>query len=153
MELSKQLPENVEGPLSEVQEVEAGVEELIAGTHGEEKGFVGVVKPHDGVVGPVDKLVALGTLEQRRVQVDPVAGNVDCHRHLEEKHPTRIEGAQRRKQAHCGTPEMNNRFFENATRNHSSGMYFAVPVCEHVKHGSKLRRLVEGPGGMSIKGV
>ena len=36
MELSKQLPENVEGPLSEVQEVEAGVEELIAGAHGEE---------------------------------------------------------------------------------------------------------------------
>ena len=86
-----------------MEQVEAGVEELVSCAHDEKYRFVGVVDPHDGVAGAVDKLV-VGALEERRVQVDPVARDVDRHRHLEEKHPPGVERAQRGQQAHRGAP-------------------------------------------------
>ena len=55
--------EDVEGSGGEVEEVEGGVEELVAGAHGEEDGAGGVVEVHDGVAADVDELVARSALK------------------------------------------------------------------------------------------
>ena len=45
-----------------MEQVEGGVEELIAGAHGEEDGAGGVVEVHDGVPAGVHELMAGPTL-------------------------------------------------------------------------------------------
>ena len=47
-----------------MEQVEGGVEELIAGAHGEEDGAGGVVEVHDGVPAGVHELVARPALKR-----------------------------------------------------------------------------------------
>ena len=51
--------------LGEVEKVEAGVKQLVAGAHGEEDRLGGVVQPHHWIPRPVNELVALGALRTR----------------------------------------------------------------------------------------
>jgi hypothetical protein len=47
-----------------MEQVEGGVEELVASAHAEENRTGGVVDTHDGVAGHVDELVARLSLQQ-----------------------------------------------------------------------------------------
>ena len=69
-------------------------------------------------------------LEKRRVHVNPVTADVDGHRDLEQDCRRRIEDAEGGEETHGG-----------------------ATVREHVKHGAKLRRLVEKSGSMSVHSV
>ena len=59
-----------------------------------------------------------------------MAADVDDHAQLEEERPRRVERAERRQESHGG-----------------------APVRQLVQHGSKLGPLVEGAGGVAVKGI
>ena len=134
-----------------MEKVEGGVEELVAGAHGEEDGARGVVKVHDGVAAGVHELVARSALKIQKVsgffsnfarhgcrsylhegsvEVDPVAADVDDHAQLEEEGPRWVEGAERRQEGHGG-----------------------APVRQLIQHGPELGPLVEGARGVAVKSV
>ena len=62
--------------------------------------------------------------------MDPVAADVDDHAQLEEEGPRRVERAERRQESHGG-----------------------APVRQLVQHGPKLGPLIEGAGGVAVKGI
>jgi len=122
--------DNIEGAVGEVEKVEAGVEQLVAGAHPEENPPVRVVELHGPVPGGIHKLVAALTLEEAGVEVEPVARHVDAHGHLEEEGGGGVEGAERRQQAHG-----------------------RAPVSQHVQHPSESGALAQQPGRVSVHGV
>ena len=60
--------EDVERPLGEVQEVQGGVEDLVASAHEEEDGAGGVVDAHHGVGRGVVELVARLALKKKTME-------------------------------------------------------------------------------------
>jgi len=113
-----------------VEEVEGGVEELVAGAHSEEDWARGVVQVHDGVAAGIHELVARSALHEGSVEVDPVAADVDDHAQLEEEGPRWVEGAERRQESHGG-----------------------APVRQLIQHGPELGPLIEGARGVAIKSI
>ena len=142
--------EHVEGAGGEVGEVQHRVEQLIAWTeehkhtssstfvlrvivtraHGEEDPPVSVVELHPVVARGVDELVAGGALQQRGVNVEPVAGDVDGHGELEEEHGPGVEGGEGGQQAHGG-----------------------APVRQHVEHRTELAALPQQPRRVPVHRV
>lgn len=122
--------EKVEWSAGEVGEIQHRVEKFISCTHGKENSAVSVVELHPVVAGWINKLMAGGALEERRVDVEPVTGDVDGHGQLEQEHEAGVEGGQGGEEAHGG-----------------------APVRQHVQHGPKLAALVQQSGSMTVQGI
>jgi len=122
--------EHVEGARGEVREVQHGVEQLVACTHGEEDPPVGIIKLHPVVAGGVNELVAGGALQEGGVDMEPVARDVNSHGELEQEHEARVEGGEGGQQTHRG-----------------------APVSQHVQHGSELAALPQKTSGVAINSV
>ena len=69
-------------------------------------------------------------LEQRGVDMEPVAGDVNGHWELEEEDEAGVEGGEGGEETHGG-----------------------ASVSQHVQHGSKLAALTQHPGSVTINSV
>ena len=76
-----------------MKNIQGRKEELISSTEREQY-RTHVVESHQGVGGEVSDLVGGLSLRERRVHLDPVAGDVKCYQHLEEEEVGRVEVAQ-----------------------------------------------------------
>ena len=74
--------------------------------------------------------MAGGALQQRGVNVEPVAGDVDGHGELEEEHGPGVEGGEGGQQAHGG-----------------------APVRQHVEHRTELAALPQQPRRVPVHRV
>ena len=74
--------------------------------------------------------MAGGALQQRGVDVEPVARDVDGHGELEEEHGPGVEGGEGGQQAHGG-----------------------APVRQHVQHRPELAALPQQPRRVPVHGV
>ncbi len=121
---------DVERAGGEVEQVQRGVEELVAHTHEEQDGPRRVVQLHDGVALGRHELVTRLALQEAGVQVEPVTTHVDDHGHDEPEGPLGVERAQDGQEGGRG-----------------------AAIRQHVQHGAEFRGLIEGAGGVTVEGV
>lgn len=127
---SEETESKHKGTFSEVEQVQTTIECLVSHTHCEQDWLVGVVQFHYWIVIRIQVLVIVLARKKRRVQVQPVAGDVNDHAQLEPEGVTRVELCQNHKQAH-GT----------------------AAVRELVKHGAKLGALIEHSGCVAVNAI
>lgn len=71
--------------------IHCSIEHFISGAHRKQRGSIRVVQMHDPILRHIDELVAGLSLQSCCMQVDPMAGNIDCHAQQEEEHVVGIE--------------------------------------------------------------
>lgn len=128
-QLKQGNPQN-KRPRCEIQQIESRVKRLVRRAHREQNRFVGVVQAHYGIPRHVYELVGLFTLQDRAVQVDPVARDVHGDRHLEQEHVLGVEVRECHQEAHG-----------------------AATIGQLVEHRPEFRALVEVTGGVAVERV